>query len=271
MTGDFAVSGRTLSVRFRNVIKNLHDKTKKDVVVLVDEYDKPLLDTMVTNSEQEEQNRILYKSFFSVLKDMDGYLRFVFFTGITKFTKVSVFSDLNQLNDISLDKEFAEICGITEKELANNCHPEIQTLADSQNITYDECMIRLKKMYDGYHFSVNSTGVYNPFSLLNAFAKKNFKRYWFSSATPEFLIKKLSDSSMPLARISEGVEATEDEMVNYTAENDNPIPLFYQTGYLTICGYNPEFELYSLKFPNDEVKYGFLNSLVPFCSRIQAG
>lgn len=264
LTGSYAITGETLPVRFRNVLMNLKKKTGQNVVVLVDEYDKPLLETMYTNPEQEEINRALYKSFFSALKDMDGYLRFVFFTGITKFTKVSIFSDLNQLNDISLDNDYAGICGITQDELEGNFQPEIKALAEEEDLNYDECLAELQKMYDGYHFSKKGVGVYNPFSLLNAFSKRDFGTYWFGSGTPEILIKELQNSDISLARIGEGVEATSDEIENYTAENDNPIPLFYQTGYLTICGYDKEFELYSLKFPNDEVKYGFLNSLVPY-------
>lgn len=253
-----------LANRFKRAIKTAHQITGHKVVVLVDEYDKPLLDTMYSNPEQEEKNRALYKGFFSVLKDVDGDLQFVFFTGVTKFTKVSIFSDLNQLNDISLDDEFSGICGITEEELEKNFRPEINALADHQKLTYEECMARLREMYDGYHFSENGVGVYNPFSLLNAFSKKNFRRYWFGSATPEILVKKLQNSKLQLSRISDGVEATDDELRNYTIESVNPLPLFYQTGYLTICGYDDEFELYSLRYPNNEVKYGFLNSLIPY-------
>lgn len=250
--------------RFKRAIKGAYDQTNRGVVVLVDEYDKPLLETMYDNPEQEERNRDLYKAFFSALKDVDGYLRFVFFTGITKFTKVSIFSDLNQLTDISLANDFAGICGITQDELVDNFQPEILALADEQEISYDECLNELQRRYDGYHFSKRSVGVYNPYSLLKAFSFRDFGRYWFGSGTPEILIKKLQDSDLPLSRISEGVDATEDEIEYYAPENDNPIPLFYQTGYLTICGYDREFELYSLKFPNDEVRYGFLNSLVPY-------
>ena len=250
--------------RFADIIEQLHDKTGHDVVVLVDEYDKPLLDTMYSNPGQEQNNRDLYKEFFSVLKDEDRYLRFAFFTGITKFTKVSIFSDLNQLTDISLVNDYSGICGITQEELENNFKPEIEVLANEEEISYSDCLTELQRMYDGYHFSKKSVGVYNPFSLLNAFSKKDFKKDWFGSGTPEILIKKLQNSDIPLSRIGEGVDATESELEDYTPESNNPIPLFYQTGYLTICGYDKEFDLYTLKFPNNEVKYGFLNSLVPY-------
>jgi len=250
--------------RFADIIEQLHDKTGHDVVVLVDEYDKPLLDTMYSSPEQEQNNRDLYKEFFSVLKDEDRYLRFAFFTGITKFTKVSIFSDLNQLTDISMAIDYAGICGITQKELEDNFHPEINALANEEEISYSKCLSKLQKMYDGYHFSKKGEGMYNPYSLLKAFELREFGNYWFGSATPEILIKKLHNSDISLSRIGEGVDAAKDELENYTVENDNPIPLFYQTGYLTICGYDKEFDLYSLKFPNDEVKYGFLNSLIPY-------
>lgn len=259
-----AIAGETLPVRFRNIIQQLNEKTGRQVVVLVDEYDKPLLSTMLTNQEQEEKNRELYKGFFSVLKDMDDYLKFVFFTGVTKFTKVSIFSDLNQLNDISMDDDFSGICGITENELQDIFQPEIKSLAEAEDMTYDECQAELQKMYDGYHFSKNGVGVYNPYSLLSAFMKNNFNRYWFGTATPEILVKKLQESPLHLSQITDGVEATADELQDYRVEDPNPVPLFYQTGYLTITGFDRSFGLYSLKFPNDEVKYGFLNSLIPF-------
>ena len=258
-----AVMGQTLPVSFTNLIKRLYEKTGQQVVVLVDEYDKPLLSTMITNPDQEEKNRLLYKEFFSVLKDMDGYLRFVFFTGVTKFSKVSIFSDLNQLNDISMDDDYSGICGITEEEMERDFDPEVHALAAANQLTYDQCVERLGQMYDGYHFSRNGEGVYNPFSLLNAFAKRDFGSYWFESGTPDILIKKLQNSDMQLPELVDGVEATESEIMNYRAEDDNPVPLFYQSGYLTIGSYDNEFRSYVLRFPNDEVKYGFLNSLLP--------
>lgn len=257
------VMGQTLPVSFTNLIKRLYEKTGQQVVVLVDEYDKPLLSTMISNPAQEEKNRQLYKGFFSVLKDMDGYLRFVFFTGVTKFSKVSIFSDLNQLKDISMHNDYAGICGITEEELQENFEPEIEYMAKEQGISRTECLTRLAKMYDGYHFSRNGAGVYNPFSLLCAFDAGDFGSYWFESGTPDILIKKLQNSDMQLPELVDGVEATESEIMNYRAEDDNPVPLFYQSGYLTIGSYDNEFRSYVLRFPNDEVKYGFLNSLLP--------
>ncbi len=252
-----------LSGRFENIIRKLYEKTGRQVVVLVDEYDKPLLSTMISNTKQEEENRQLYKGFFSVLKDMDGYLKFVFFTGVTKFSKVSIFSDLNQLSDISMDDEYSGICGITEDELEDNFGPEIEELAHKQKLPHEECLSELAKMYDGYHFSADGTGVYNPFSLLSAFHRRDFGSYWFETGTPDILIKKLNTSRMPLYKLSEGVVATESALMNYRVDDPDPIPLFYQSGYLTICDYDREFRLYTLKLPNNEVKYGFFDSLVP--------
>lgn len=250
--------------RFRRLIRTMVARTSKRVVVLVDEYDKPLLETMVVDKAQEERNRRLYKAFFSVLKDEDQYLKFVFFTGVTKFSKVSVFSDLNQLNDISLTDTYAEICGITEQELCNTFRPEVDALADKLGTDRDGCLASLARMYDGYHFSPGATGVYNPFSLLNALQKRSLSSYWFETGTPTFLIRKLRASSFTPERLSDGVEVGESGLTDYRAESPNPIPLFYQTGYLTILAYDEEFRLYTLGFPNDEVRYGFLESLVPY-------
>ncbi len=255
------ITGETLPVRFQNTIEQLYKATGRRVVVLVDEYDKPLLTTMISNPEQEEKNRELYKGFFSVLKDMDGYLKFVFFTGVTKFTKVSIFSDLNQLFDISLEDEYSDICGITEDEVRSEFKPEIVTLSKAHRMTHDECADELKKMYDGYHFSKNGVGVYNPFSLLNAFARRDFGNYWFESGTPDILIKKLRQSKMPLYQLTDGVNAKESELKDYRVDDPDPVPLFYQSGYLTICGYDSRFKNYNLRLPNDEVKYGLLESL----------
>lgn len=263
LTGSYAITGETPAVHFVNLIEQINRKTGKQVVVLVDEYDKPLLETMEANAAQEERNRQLYKGFFSVLKDEDAYLKFVFFTGVTKFSKVSIFSDLNQLDDISLDVPYSEICGITEEELRRDLAPEIRQLARTAGQTEEMCLAELAGMYDGYHFSKNSRGVYNPFSLLNALRKKDYGSYWFDTGTPTFLIRKLEKSNFTPERLSNGVEAGEDELKNYRPEDENPIPLFFQSGYLTISGYEPRFRIYSLKFPNEEVKDGFMDSLAP--------
>lgn len=264
LTGPYAVGGMTLAARFRGVIEQLHAKTGRQVVVLVDEYDKPLLETMVVNDAQEEENRRLYKGFFSVLKDEDAHLKFVFFTGVTKFSKVSVFSDLNQLEDISLSASASCICGITEGELLDAFGPEVMDMATVLGTSPEGCVAQLAQMYDGYHFHPGAEGVYNPFSLLNALKQKELGSYWFETGTPTFLIRKLRESSFTPEGLSDGVEVGETGLTDYRADNPSPIPLFYQTGYLTIQGYDREFRLYKLGFPNREVRYGFLNSLVPY-------
>lgn len=264
LTGRFAIYGETLALRFKTLIEQLYAKTGRPVVVLVDEYDKPLLETMIVNEKQEEQNRRMYKGFFSILKDEDQYLKFVFFTGVTKFGQVSVFSDLNQLRDISLSDDYAGICGITEDELERNFPDEIKQLSMKKKISAEVCRKKLIEMYDGYHFSAQGVGVYNPFSLLSAFQDGDFKSYWFATGTPTFLINKLRKSSFTPEQFAEGVQATEMSITDYRGDNPDPIPLFYQAGYLTICGWNERFRVYSLKFPDNEVKYGFLNSLFPY-------
>lgn len=248
---------------FGKVIEALYASEHRQVVVLVDEYDKPLLEPMNVSSKQEEENRSLFKSFFSVLKDEDQYLKFVFFTGVTKFSKVSIFSDLNQLNDISMADEYGAICGITQKELMENFDEEINKLAEKQNLSREETIQKLTGMYDGYHFSESSAGVYNPFSLLSAFSHRKFGRYWFETGTPTFLLRELRRSNIPVQDFSEGIRAVPAQLSDYRVHNPDPVPLYYQTGYLTIQGYDPRFDEYTLSFPNDEVEYGFLSSLIP--------
>ncbi|WP_296329779.1 ATP-binding protein [uncultured Treponema sp.] len=249
--------------RFKNALKNACEKTGKKVVVLVDEYDTPLLKNISENEEQEKANRALYKGFFATLKDYDAYLRFVFFTGVTKFSKVSIFSDLNQLQDITLDSRFDSICGITQEELESNFVPEIKALADKFGLTKDECLAELKKRYDGYHFTNNLIDIYNPFSLINAFSKRDFGNYWFESGTPTFLVKKLDAINFDARKFEETVKVSEAEIKDYRPENENPVPLLYQSGYLTIKSFNQKQRSYKLGFPNEEVKYGFLNALAP--------
>lgn len=263
LTGDYAVTGTTVSVRFRSTIEQLYLKTGRTVVVLVDEYDKPLLETMMVDAAQEEENRQLYKSFFSVLKDEDTYVKFAFFTGVTKFSKVSIFSDLNHLRDISMEDEYAGICGVTEKELRKCFALEVTAMANKQKLTVEECYAKLARTYDGYHFSAEGDSVYNPYSLLNAFQKKDFGHYWFETGTPTFLINKLRESSITPEQLVDGVESTDDELKDYRAVDRNPIPLFYQSGYLTLAGFDDRFRIFSLKFPNEEVRLGFLHSLLP--------
>ena len=253
----------TLTNRFKGVIQRAYEQTGKGVVVLVDEYDKPLLQCM-HNEELLEDYRTILKAFYGVLKSLDRYLRFIFLTGVTKFSQVSVFSDLNQLNDISMDYDSGTLCGITHEELVGNFSPEIDMLAKVNGLSKEEAVEQMTRQYDGYHFHPNAVGVYNPFSVLNAFYKKEFGNYWFQTGTPTFLVNSLLKSDYDLRTLMDGVETPAINFTEYRAEANNPIPLIYQSGYLTIKEYDKEFKMYTLGFPNDEVRYGFLNFLVPF-------
>ena len=248
--------------RFINIVQTAQKKTGLPTVVLIDEYDKPLLDAQ-NNESLVNENRETLRGLYVTLKALDENLKFVFLTGVTKFSKVSIFSDLNQLEDISITSQYATVCGITEKEMLSNLEEEVDAFAAQNKLSKEDCINQLERMYDGYHFYENSEGVYNPFSLLNALKKQDFSLYWFSTGTPTFLIKKLQESTMNYMDLSNGVEATAQELQDYRNDNPNPVPLFYQTGYLTIKGYDREFGVYLLKYPNNEVKYAFINSLAP--------
>lgn len=249
--------------RFGYVIQKAFEKTGKGVVVLVDEYDKPLLQA-IHNENLLEAYRTILKAFYGTLKSYDSCLRFAFLTGVTKFSQISVFSDLNQLNDISMSKAYATVCGLTKDELLKNFKPELEDLAEENELTFDEVLKVMTQQYDGYHFHPQGEGLYNPFSVLNAFFKKEFGNYWFQTGTPTFLVKSLQKADYDLRTLIDGVEASAITFTEYRAEADNPIPLIYQSGYLTIKDYDKEFKMYTLGFPNDEVRYGFLNFLVPF-------
>ena len=253
----------TLAERFQRLLIEAKEKTGRRVVILVDEYDKPLLDVS-GKKELQEHNKEVMKGFFSTLKSFDEYIQFIFITGVSKFHKVSIFSDLNQLKDISLTAEFSGICGITEDEIKKYFMPEVKLLAEQQKMTEEECFEALKKQYDGYHFSVNSDGVYNPFSLLCALFDKDFGAYWFETGTPTFLLEKLKNTEFDVRKFTDmTLFANESMLKDYTGEGDDPIPLLYQTGYLTIVGYDSTGREYTLSFPNEEVKYGFIESLLP--------
>ena len=253
-----------LEERFQTLIVKANEQTGKRAVVLVDEYDKSLTDT-INDINLLEHNKAVFKGFFSTLKSYDRYLEFVFLTGVTKFSKVSIFSDLNQLMDISITERYSGICGITEKELHDNFLPEVEAMAQSNHMTVDECFDELKRMYDGYHFFEESEGVYNPFSLLNALYQKKFSEFWFSTGTPTVLIEKLKSADFDAKRFTEGdVYADGNILSDYRADNPDPIPLLYQSGYLTIKGYDKDFRSYQLGYPNDEVKYSFIESLAPY-------
>ena len=225
--------------------------------------DKPLLEA--GDSERLEHNKAVFKGFFSTLKSYDRYLKFVFLTGVTRFSKVSIFSDLNHLRDISLLPEYSGICGITENELIHTFAPELRAFASSRGLSEDACLGELKRMYDGYHFSYDSEGVYNPFSLLNSLQDRQFNLYWFSTGTPSFLLERLKSTGFDAKHFTDDNYFLEESyLTDYTMESTNPVPLFYQTGYLTIKDYDKEFQSYALGYPNEEVKYGFLKSIAPY-------
>ncbi len=253
----------TLSGRFKDLLVAAREKTGKDSVVLVDEYDKPLLEAL-ENNELEEHNKAVFKGFFGTLKSYDEYLQFVFITGVTKFSKVSIFSDLNQLNDITMKEAYANICGITEAELLEAFAPEIEQMAGKLRLGRDECLAALRQMYDGYHFAPDADGVYNPFSLLNAFDAGRLEAYWYATGTPTFLTRQVKKMRLEAVKFTNRtIYASGAVMTDYRFDNPDPIPLLYQTGYLTIFDYDARRQRYVLGFPNDEVKYGFLSSLLP--------
>lgn len=264
---DKGVDEVTLSARFAGVIRRAAEQSGSKVVVLVDEYDKPLLQTLKDEELLEDYRKVL-KAFYGVLKSSDRYLRFVFLTGVTKFAQVSVFSDLNQLQDISLWPDYATLCGITLDELLHTFRSELEVLATANELSYDEVVGRMTRMYDGYHFYQNALGVFNPFSVLNALKSKTFNSFWFHTGTPTFLVELLKESQYDLRTLIDGVEMPASSFTEYRADADNPIPLIYQSGYLTIKGYDKEFENYLLEFPNDEVRYGFINFLTPYYTSI---
>ena len=257
--------------RFERLIKAAYQQTGKQVVILVDEYDKPLLQTMGVNEALNEQYRNELKAFYSVLKTCDEYIRFAFLTGVTKFSKISIFSDLNNLKDISLHETYAGICGITQKELEDNFEPEIQALAERQGLNYPQAIAALKQWYDGYLFHPAGEGMYNPFSLLNAFDYKEIKSFWFSTGTPTFLVNFLKEAHYFIPDLDGNVELNEAGLQTYRAVAQDALPILFQAGYLTIKEYISDLRLYRLGFPNDEVRYGFLENLLPAYSDVPFG
>ena len=252
--------------RLADVLHQAHVQTGKTCVVLVDEYDKPMLDAMDTGLKTrvgdnemliEDHNRETLKAFYSVFKLADADLRFVFLTGVTKFAQVSVFSGFNNAQDISMSPRFDAICGITTEELNSVFAPAIEELANANAVSVAETKSQLKQRYDGYHFSKRMTDIYNPFSLLNTFKSEDARDYWFASGTPSYLMRLLAHSNENIQDIiARSYEAQ--EFVDYRATVEAPVPMIYQSGYLTIKGYNREDEEYKLDFPNHEVASGFL-------------
>jgi hypothetical protein len=227
----------------------------------VDEYDKPILQT-IDNETLQEEFRDMLKNFYGVLKSEDKNIRFAFLTGVTKFNKVSVFSDLNNLEDISFDEPYASICGITDEEIDTVFYPYVQRLAKATNRSYDDVRKELRVQYDGYHFVYNSIAVYNPFSLLNTFKKNEFNNYWFETGTPSYLVYLLKKYHFRLEDMA-SAQVADKALRGIKSQYSDPIPVLYQSGYLTIVGYNPTFKLYQLGIPNKEVEDGFYNYLLP--------
>ena len=259
-------SNPSLSQRFRGVIRAAKQKTGRNVVVLVDEYDKPMLQAIGNEALQTDFRNAL-KAFYGVLKSADGDLRFAMLTGVTKFSKVSVFSDLNNLEDISMMPQYHDICGISEKELHATFDAEVEKLAQANGQTKEEAYLELKRRYDGYHFCANTPGMYNPFSVLLTLKNANYGSYWFSTGTPTYLVELMKEVNLNPADLT-GYEAGASELDCIQAKVDNPIAVLYQSGYLTIKGYDKDVRLYSLDFPNEEVKEGFVNFLMPYYTPI---
>ncbi len=261
----YALDGKQkpLSERFQNLLMTAREKTGLRSVILVDEYDKPLLD-VIGNRELQQHHKEVFKGFFSSLKSFDEFIQFIFITGVSKFHKVSIFSDLNQLRDISMSEDYAGICGITEREISTYFAQETASIAKRREIPIEECREALRKQYDGYRFHPDADAIYNPYSLLGAFLDKDFGSYWFETGTPTFLVKKLREIQFDVRSFTDKtLFADEATLKDYTGDNLDPIPLLYQTGYLTIIDYDSKRRRYTLGFPNEEVKYGFLQSMVP--------
>ena len=252
-----------LNDRMTSLIMRANEQTGRQVVVLIDEYDAPLLDVMHEETDLPVLRNVM-RNFYSPLKACDPYLRFVFLTGITKFSQLSIFSELNNILNISMLKPYAAICGITQEEMQEQMTAYIERLAVSQEMSKEETLQKLKEKYDGYHFYPHCEGVFNPFSVLNACKSKILDNFWFQTGTPTYLVNLLKESDYDLRLLIEGVEVTASAFFEYRAEVKNPLPMIYQSGYLTIKDYDRDVLLYTLGFPNDEVRYGFLNFLVPY-------
>ena len=257
-------------LRFNEILKAAHEQTGRRAVVLIDEYDKPLLDVMNTGASApvvsgetktlEDYNREILKGFYSVFKLADKHLQFVLLTGVTKFSQVSVFSGFNQPQDISYDGRYDALCGITLDELLRVFKEPIKELGRANDMTEEETIAKLKRKYDGYHFSKQMNDIFNPFSILNCMAKNDFQDYWFASGTPTYLMRLMADNQDNINELV-GKEYTAPQFVDYKATKQSPLPMLYQSGYLTIKGYDKHFDTYLLDFPNEEVRGGMISLL----------
>lgn len=259
-------SSLDLGSRFKDLLQKVHEETGRRAVVLIDEYDKPILDVLDTELSSEysgkqmlleDQHREILKGFYSVFKAADPHLQFVLLTGVTKFSQVSVFSGFNQPADISLDGRYEALCGITTEEMYRYFKEPIRTLAQKYKYTEDEMKAFLKKQYDGYHFGENLIDIYNPFSILNAFSAQKVDDYWFRSGTPSYLVRLLNHTEENLNELT-GKYYDTSEFIDYKADVEMPLPMIYQSGYLTIKDFDFEMNTYLLDFPNNEVQKGFV-------------
>jgi hypothetical protein len=256
-----ADSTSDISAHFRTLIEELYKKYNEKVVVIIDEYDKPLLSTIDTG-ELHKNMRNALKGFYSVLKSSDEYLHFVFITGVTKFAQVSIFSDLNNLTDISLNPDYNNICGITQEELEHNFENEIIEIVQNKKCSKEDYLTELKRFYNGYRFSEAPSTVYNPFGLLNHFFNRGkFNSYWFSTGTPVFLVKLIENQHIDILNL-EKKQITLNSFNKFDVENMEAVPVLYQSGYLTVVDYDEETNVYSLDYPNVEVRASFADSLM---------
>lgn len=252
--------GLGVGLRFRDILCAVHEQTGRRAVVLIDEYDKPILDVLDVDTLLEDRHRNVLKAFYSVFKVADSHLQFVLLTGVTKFSQVSVFSGFNQSKDISMDVRYETLCGITQEELDGYFVEPVSAMAERNRCSFEEMKSLLKQKYDGYHFSDNMTDVYNPFSLLNALDSLRLQDYWFSSGTPTYLIRLLAHFKENMNELT-GKYYRQEEFIDYKADVEQPLPMIYQSGYLTIKDYDMEFNTFLLDFPNNEVKNGFLTAV----------
>lgn len=256
------IEDETPSGLLENIIKKAAKTSGRGVVILVDEYEKPILDNL-SYPEVKEKNKQILSGLFSVLKEQDENIRFAFLTGITRFGHINIFSGLNNIKDISLSPQYTDICGITDEEINKFLLPGVQQFAEHNKQTVDEALHALKEFYDGYHFSEQLTDVYNPYSLLNGLSDKTLVSEWFNSGSPTYLIRQLQKQNLDLSSL-EGIEVSRSALLGVDEDMMEPTTLLYQSGYLTIKAYNSRFQLYTLGFPNREVKNALLSAIIPY-------
>lgn len=264
-----ADSNDSYSNRFIRVIEEASHQTGKQVVVLIDEYDAPMHDSM-SDKALQNQIRNVMRDFYSPLKLMEPHLRFVFITGISKFSQLSIFSELNNLKILSMKEEFSDICGLTEEELKHYFREGIHEMAVKNRLTEEETLGKLREHYDGYRFTAEGSGLYNPYSIINALDDRKFNSYWFTSGTPTFLIELLQQMDLSMLDL-DGIWAQDSRFDVPTDDTNDPIPVLYQSGYLTIKEYDDTVGMYHLGFPNEEVRHGFSESLFRYYAPLQMG